>query len=94
MQHCWSVIALCLAMVFAGTGDLAILRRLRQAHGRIDEAHPLPLGIQTADVIANAQVQHPGSIGLGETQQRQWHVLNAAFALISRILGSRELTIA
>lgn len=40
VRHCQDVAALSLAAVMAGTGDLALLRRLRSLHGRVDPDTP------------------------------------------------------
>ncbi|KAL2816959.1 hypothetical protein BJX63DRAFT_132423 [Aspergillus granulosus] len=40
VRHCQDVVALSAAAVMAGTGDLAIFRRLRSLHGRVDPDTP------------------------------------------------------
>ncbi|KAL4805434.1 negative regulator of mitosis [Aspergillus unguis] len=40
VRHCQDVVALSLAAVMAGTGDLALFRRLRSLHGRVDSDTP------------------------------------------------------
>ncbi|KAL4816171.1 negative regulator of mitosis [Aspergillus spinulosporus] len=40
VRHCQDVVALSLAAVMAGTGDLALFRRLRSLHGRVDPDTP------------------------------------------------------
>ncbi|KAL4977271.1 hypothetical protein BDW66DRAFT_150362 [Aspergillus desertorum] len=40
VRHCQDIVALSLAAVMAGTGDLALFRRLRSLHGRVDPDTP------------------------------------------------------
>ena len=40
VRHCQDIIALSAAAVMAGTGDLALFRRLRSLHGRVDPDTP------------------------------------------------------
>ncbi|KAL4866639.1 hypothetical protein BDV12DRAFT_172592 [Aspergillus spectabilis] len=40
VRHCQDVVALSAAAVMAGTGDLALFRRLRSLHGRVDPDTP------------------------------------------------------
>ncbi|KAL3466819.1 hypothetical protein BJX64DRAFT_218435 [Aspergillus heterothallicus] len=40
VRHCQDVVALSAAAVMAGTGDLALFRRLRSLHGRVDADTP------------------------------------------------------
>ncbi|RAH83028.1 20S cyclosome subunit [Aspergillus japonicus CBS 114.51] len=40
VRHCQDVVALSAAAVMAGTGDLALFRRLRSLHGRVDSDTP------------------------------------------------------
>ncbi|KAE8414732.1 hypothetical protein BDV36DRAFT_238328 [Aspergillus pseudocaelatus] len=40
VRHCQDVVALSAATVMAGTGDLALFRRLRSLHGRVDTDTP------------------------------------------------------
>ncbi|KAK1146660.1 Anaphase-promoting complex subunit 1 [Aspergillus melleus] len=40
VRHCQDVVALSAAAVMAGTGDLAMFRRLRSLHGRVDTETP------------------------------------------------------
>ena len=40
VRHCQDVVALSAAAVMAGTGDLALFRRLRSLHGRVDAGTP------------------------------------------------------
>ncbi|PWY67540.1 20S cyclosome subunit [Aspergillus heteromorphus CBS 117.55] len=40
VRHCQDVVALSTAAVMAGTGDLALFRRLRSLHGRVDADTP------------------------------------------------------
>ncbi|KAL4930232.1 anaphase promoting complex subunit 1 [Aspergillus undulatus] len=40
VRHCQDVVALSLAAIMAGTGDLALFRRLRSLHGRVDPDTP------------------------------------------------------
>ncbi|KAB8236762.1 anaphase promoting complex subunit 1 [Aspergillus alliaceus] len=40
VRHCQDVVALSAATVMAGTGDLALFRRLRSLHGRVDADTP------------------------------------------------------
>jgi anaphase-promoting complex subunit 1 len=40
VRHCQDVVALSTAAVMAGTGDLALFRRLRSLHGRVDPDTP------------------------------------------------------
>lgn len=40
VRHCQDIVALSAATVMAGTGDLALFRRLRSLHGRVDAETP------------------------------------------------------
>lgn len=40
VRHCQDIVALSAAIVMAGTGDLALFRRLRSLHGRVDMDTP------------------------------------------------------
>ncbi|KAL4894308.1 hypothetical protein BDV59DRAFT_176195 [Aspergillus ambiguus] len=40
VRHCQDIVALSTATVMAGTGDLALFRRLRSLHGRVDAETP------------------------------------------------------